>query len=197
MNNKENIKKISAGIFFIIGVFLIFAIVFTIGLEKGATKPKFQITILFRNVGGLSVGSAVRLSGFEVGNVYSIDFLDSKVQGRGVKVVLNIFKKYRKHIENCSMYSIKDVNILGEKIVSIDPPGDVKVCDLDKPIIGIDPIDVQDFAESFEDTAVSLTGMTKEINSLISEFKYFSRTSKRVLDRIEDKLIEGNLLKVF
>lgn len=183
--------------FFIAGVILIFIIVFMIGLEKGATQPKFQITVIFRNVGGLSTGASVRLSGVSVGTVYSVDFLDQKIQNRGVKVVLSIFKKYKKQIENCSIFSIKAVNILGEKVVDIEPPGDVKVCDLSKPIIGFDPLDVQNLAESFEDTAVSLTHMTKEINSLIGEFKYFSRTSKRVLDRIEDKLIEGNLINLF
>lgn len=197
MYNRETIKKISAGVFFIIGIALIFIIVFMIGLEKGATQPKFQITVIFRNVGGLSVGAAVRLSGVEVGNVASVDFLDKKIQDRGVRVVLSIFRKYKKEIENCSVYSVKAVNILGEKIVDIEPPGEAKVCDLNKPIIGNDPLDVQDFAESFEDTAVSLTKMTKEINSLIAEFKYFSKTSKRVLDRIEDKLIDGNFIKVF
>ncbi len=197
MKSKESIKKISAGIFFILGVVLIFIIVFMIGLEKGATKPKFQVVVVFRNVGGLSVGSAVRISGVEVGNVSSVDFLENKIQARGVKVVLSIFRKYKKEIENCSIYSIKAVNILGEKIVEIEPPGDVKIYDLSKPIMGFDPLDVQDFAESFEDTAVSLTKMTKEINSLIGEFKYFSKTSKRVLDRLEDKLIEGNFIKLF
>lgn len=197
MHNKESIKKISAGVFFIIGVILIFMIVLMIGMEKGSTQPKFQVTVVFKQVGGLSVGAAVRLSGVDVGNVSSVDFLDQKIQGRGVRVVLNIFKKYRKQIEYCSIYSIKAVNILGEKVVDIQPPGEVKICDLVKPIIGFDPLDVQDFAESFENTAVSLTKMTNEINSLIGDFQYFSKTSKRVLDRIEDKLIEGNLIKVF
>jgi phospholipid/cholesterol/gamma-HCH transport system substrate-binding protein len=194
---KESIKKISAGIFFILGVTLVFIIVFMIGLEKGATQPKFQAVVVFRQVGGLSIGAAVRLSGVEVGNVSAVDFLDNKIQGRGVRVVLNIFRKYKKQIENCSIYSIKPINILGEKIVEIEPPGETKICDLNKPIIGFDPIDVQDFAESFEDTAVSLTKMTKEINSMIGDFKYFSKTSKRVLDRLEDKLIEGNFIKLF
>jgi ABC-type transport system involved in resistance to organic solvents, periplasmic component len=197
MNSKESIKKISAGVFFIIGVILIFMIVFMIGMEKGSTQPKFQVSVVFKQVGGLSVGAAVRLSGVDVGNVSAVDFLDQKIQGRGVRVVLNIFKKYRKQIEYCSIYSIKAVNILGEKIVDIEPPGEAKICDLNSPIIGFDPLDVQDFAESFKNTAVSLTKMTDEINSLIGEFQYFSKTSKRVLDRIEDKLIEGNLIKVF
>ncbi len=197
MHNKETIKRISAGIFFILGVVLVFVIVFMIGMEKGSTQPKFQVTVIFRNVGGLVEGASVRLSGVNVGSVYAVGFLNEKIDGRGVKVVLNIFSKYRRLIENCSIYSIKSVNILGEKIIEIEPPGDVKVCDLGKPVIGLDPLDVQDFAESFKDTAVSLTSMTKEINSLMAEFRYISKTSKRVLDRIEDKLIEGNLINLF
>jgi phospholipid/cholesterol/gamma-HCH transport system substrate-binding protein len=197
MYSKESLKKISAGIFFIIGVILIFVIVFMIGLEKGATQPKFQITTIFKNVGGLAEGASVRLSGVSVGTVSSVDFLTEKIYGRGVRVTLSIFKKYKKQIEYCSVYSIKAVNILGEKIIEIDPPGDIKVYDLNKPIIGNDPLDVQDFAQSFKDTAISLTSMTREIDSLIGEFKYFSKTSKRVLDRIEDKLIENNFIKLF
>jgi len=68
---------------------------------------------------------------------------------------------------------------------------------LSKPIIGQDPLDVQNLAEAFKDTAISLTGLTTQSTNIIKELKYLSRTSKRVLDRIEERVIDGQLLKLF
>ena len=64
-------------------------------------------------------------------------------------------------------------------------------------LIGQDPLDVQNLAEAFQDTALSLTGLTNQTSSIIKELQYLTRTSKRVLDRIEERVIEGKLWKLF
>ncbi|MFZ5801203.1 MAG: MlaD family protein [Candidatus Omnitrophota bacterium] len=197
MTKEETFKRILAGLFFIIGITVFLVIVFLIGLEKGMTQPKFQITALYRDVGGLSVGAPVRLSGVDVGTVGNIDFLPERLDGRGVRVALNIFRKYRKQLESPAVYAIKTEGILGQKIVEITYLAQGGSIDLTQPIIGEDPLDVQSLAESFQDTAISLTNLTKESTNIIKELKYLSYTSKRVLDRIEERVIDGRLLNLF
>jgi phospholipid/cholesterol/gamma-HCH transport system substrate-binding protein len=197
MERKDTLKKFLAGLFFLVGVALLLVIVFLIGIERGMTQPKFQVTVLFRDVGGLGVGAPVRLSGVDVGTVARIDFLSEKVDDRGVRVVLNIFRKYKKQLDTPALYAIKTEGILGQKIVEISPTFAAGGFDLSKPIIGQDPLDVQNLAEAFQDTADSFIGLTGQTTSIIKELQYLTRTSKRVLDRIEERVIEGKLLKLF
>ena len=83
MEKRDFVKRFYAGIFFIIGIFLILAVVFAIGIEKGMTQPKFQVKVLFRDIGGLSLGAPVRLSGVNVGTVGKIDFVEEKNEAIG------------------------------------------------------------------------------------------------------------------
>jgi len=197
MERKDTLKKFFAGLFFIIGISLFLIIVFLIGVEKGMTEPKFQITVLFRDVGGLALGAPVRLSGVNVGTVNHIDFLSEKIDDRGVKVVLNIFRKYKKQLEMPATYAIKTEGVLGQKIVEISPGTVASPVAFSQPIIGQDPLDVQNLAQAFQDTAISLNGLTSQATDIIKELNYLSRTSKRVLDRIEERVIDGQLLKLF
>ena len=197
MEKRDFVKRLYAGIFFVIGIILICVVVLAIGIEKGMTQPKFHVKVLFREVGGLSVGAPIRLSGVNIGTVGRIDFLDEKIEGRGVEVTMNIFRRYRKQLEHGTIVAIKTEGILGGKIIEISAGDEEQPLDLTKPIIGDDPLDVQDLAESFGETAVSLTETSKSINTIIKELQNISHNSKRLLDRIEQRIIEGNLFKVF
>jgi len=197
MEKRDFVKRFYAGIFFIIVIALIIIVILAIGMEKGITQPKFSIVGLFREVGGLSVGAPIRLSGVNVGTVGKIDFLDEKVEQRGVEVIMLVFKRYRKQLEKGSSFAIKTEGILGEKIIEISVDESGKLKDLSQPIIGEDPLDVQDIAEAFGDTAVSLTSTSEGIRVIILELRDIAKTSKRLLNRIEERLIEGNLFSVF
>ncbi len=197
MEKRDFVKRLYAGIFFVIGIILICVVVLAVGVEKGMTQPKFQAKVLFREVGGLTIGAPIRLSGVSIGTVGKIDFLDEKIEDRGVVVTMNIFRRYRKQLEKASTVAIKTEGILGGKLIDISTDGKGNRVDLAQPIIGEDPLDVQDLAESFGDTAISLTETSKAINSITKELQYISKTSKRLLDRIEQRIIEGNLFKVF
>ena len=86
---------------------------------------------------------------------------------------------------------------MGGKLIEISTDENTSLLNLNQPIVGEDPLDVQSLAESFGDTAVSLTETSQAISSIIAELKQISKTSKRLLDRIEERVIEGNLFKVF
>jgi len=81
---KEFIKNIFSGIFFLGGVALIIMSVLMIGKERGLAQPKFQVEVLFRDVGGLIEGAPVQLAGVGVGTVSDISFLDKEIQERQI-----------------------------------------------------------------------------------------------------------------
>ena len=197
MRDKDLYKKFFAGLFVIAGVILVFWVILTIGIEKGVTQPKFQVTLLFHEVGGLAVGAPVALLGVNVGTVADIGFLDHEIEMRGVKVITNIFTKYRPQIEKAYRFAIKTNSILGEKYIEISKREDVPLLDLSRPIIGEDPLDVQDLAVTFGKAAVAMLETSKAVDSILKEMKWLSNSSKRLLNRIEQRLLEGNLFKVF
>ncbi len=216
-------QNLFSGAFFIVGILVILCVVFLIGKDKGFVQPKFQVTVLFRDVGGLIEGAPVQLAGVNVGTVSKISFLDREVDGRKVGVVTSIFSKYRKQLRGDVIFSIKTEGILGEKLIEIHSGQGEAALDFSKPLIGQDPLNVQDLAvvfseaaESFTktsddfnevdvqemsqvlaDTAESLMATSQGINKIVEEMQYISIKSKRMLDRLEQRIIDGDLFKVF
>ena len=100
MDSKDFAKSFLAGLFFILGIGLIAAFIITLGKDKGLAQEKFQIQVVFKEIGGLTEGAPVRLSGVNVGTVGNIDFLDQPLQGRTVIVTVNILQRCRKQFDN-------------------------------------------------------------------------------------------------
>jgi len=216
-------KNFLSGMFFLGGIALTFVVIFMIGKEKGFTQPKFQVVVLFRDVGGLIEGARVQLAGVNVGTVSDIRFLDKKVDGRRVRVEVSIFNRYKEQLSHDIRFSIKTEGILGEKLVEIHSEDGGAQVDLNQPVIGEDPLNVQDLAQVFsnaaesftntsddfskidvvklskvlEETAQSLVITSQGLNTILTELNYISIKSKRLLDRLEQKIIDGDLFKVF
>jgi len=196
-NNGGHFKKLAAGLFFIVGLVLIAVSVFFIGLDRGLTEPKFQVIALFNQVGGIIEGSPIRISGVDVGVVGAVDFLNQPIEGRSLKVRLDIFKKYEFEFLKCSKISIRTEGVLGQKLIEISEDHSLKVFDPTVPIIGEDPLDVEDMAAVITSTAVSLQATSQGVQDVLHGWKDVSYKTKELLNRINEKLLEGSLLKVF
>lgn len=197
MKTSDILKRLVAGIFFIASIILVIVIVFVIGIERGLTQPKFQMTVLFRTVGGLTIGAPVRLSGVTVGTVAGIDFLKDEVSGRGVKAELSLYSKYKEQVYKSIKVAIITEGVLGEKIVEITTAPHFRMTDLEQPIIGEDPLDVQTLAETFGEAAVSFKETSKTIDAITRDMRDISITTRRILNRAEEKLVDGTLFKLF
>jgi len=198
MDNKgEHFKKIAAGLFFIAALGLIAVSIFIIGIDRGLTEPKFQVIVLFNQVGGLVQGAPIRVSGVDVGVVGSVDFLTQPIQGRSIKVRMDIFKKYEFEFLKCSKVSIRTEGVLGQKLIEISEDHALKVFDPTAVIIGEDPLDVEDMAAVITSTAVSLQSTSQSVQDVLHEWKYISIKTKKLLNRVDEKLLEGSLLKFF
>ena len=196
-NNGGYSKKLAAGLFFIIGLVLIAVSVFFIGIDRGLTQPKFQVIALFNQVGGIVEGSPIRISGVDVGVVGAVDFLSQPIEGRSLKVRLDIFKKYEFEFRKCSKISIRTEGVLGQKLIEISEDHSLKLFDPTAPIIGEDPLDVEDMAAVITSTAVSLQATSQDVQDVLHEWKYISIKTKKLLNRVDEKMLEGNLFKVF
>ncbi len=196
-NNDGYIKKLAAGLFFIIGLALIVVSVFIIGIDRGLTEPKFQVTALFHEVGGLVEGSPIRISGVDVGIVGAVDFLPQPVEGRSLRVRMDIFKKYEFEFRKCSKISIMTEGVLGQKFIEISEDHSLEPFDLTAPIIGEDPLNVENMAAVITRTAISLQATSDGMQDVLHEWKYISIKTRKLLNRVDEKVLEGNLFKVF
>lgn len=196
MQNTFN-KELLAGLFFVLGIALIIYLLFFVGLKEGIIQSKFTVEVVFKNTGGLEIGAPVRLAGVNVGSVSKVDFLDEPIDDKKVRVILSIYDKYKSQVEKCSDYSIKTAGILGDKLIEISSPEEGEPCTIVKPIIGKEPLDIQSWAENLQQTSNSFRKLSEETTKITQQLDYVSYTFKRLLDRIEDKLIKGKLLKVF
>lgn len=220
---KELFRKFLAGAFFIVGILVVVGVVFTIGRDKGFGQKRFPVRVLFRNVGGLVEGAPARLAGVTVGTVERIEFLPVDFEGRHVEVTLSVFEKFRGQLNTSVRFVIKTEGILGEKLVEIYRTAYGPRVDVAKPVLGEDPMDAQDLAVVFADAAESFTltarklgeidlkqmadlmnqssrallETSQNIDTLMGEFKALSHKSKRLIDRIEKKVIEGDLFRFF
>ena len=194
---KSAFKKMLAGLFFASGIILVAVSVFFIGIDRGLTQPKFEVIVLFNQVGGLVEGAPIRISGVNVGIVKSVDFLNDPIEGRSLKVVMDIFKKYELQFRKCSRIGIKTEGVLGQKLIEMGEDRSLEVFDPRAPIIGEDPLDVEDMAGVITRTAVSLQKTSEGVDDVMEEWKYISRKTKRLVNRFEEKLITGDLFKIF
>jgi phospholipid/cholesterol/gamma-HCH transport system substrate-binding protein len=198
MGKKDILKKFFAGLFFIGCVLMIAGVVFLIGIEKGLTEPRFTISVLYSKVGGLANGAPVRLSGVTVGTVESIDFLEHEIDGRGVKVGLRLYERYRKQVQKSIEIAIITEGVLGEKVVEITTDPKAYLPDFAHAIIiGKDPLDVQNLAETLGATAKSLQVTSQQIGDMTNQMSDIFLTTRRLLNRVEQRIIEGNLFKIF
>ena len=197
MEEHSKIKRFFAGLFFMVGLGLIGLFVFIIGLDRGLTQPKFQQIVLFNEVSGLIEGAPIRMSGVNVGVVGNIDFLNQPMEDRSLKVTLYIFKKYEMQFRRCSRIGIKTEGVLGQRFIEISDDHKYKMFDVSKPIIGEDPLDVEDMAAVLTRTATSLQKTSEDANDVLIEWKYISHKARRLFNRVEDKIIDGNLFKLF
>jgi ABC-type transporter Mla subunit MlaD len=223
MDKQETAKQVLAASFFVGGIVLIVLFIFTIGKDKGFYQQKFQVDMHFSNVGGLVEGAPVRLHGVNIGNVASIQFLDNELNGRKVSVKANILSHYKKQLMKGTRFTIQTEGVLGEKLVEIYSLEGQPLVDISRPVEGEDPISVTDMAQQFAELAgsftktadefskvdiVGLTDVMEEssrallvtsegVNGMMEDLKEITRKSKRVIDRLEEKIVDGNLFTVF
>ncbi len=197
MLKDDAMKQFWAGMFFFLGMGLVAGVIVFIGINKGMAEPKFTLQVLFDKVGGLTEGAPVRLSGVTVGRVDRIAFISDDLDGRGIDVALDIYRKFEPQVRRSTRVSVQTEGVLGAKYVEISRRVNETVLDVAKPVPGEAMLDVYDIAEVLRDTAQGFNRTTRDISAIMAELKYMSRKTKRILDRVERRVIDGTLIKVF
>lgn len=107
------------GIFIFLGTVLLVVSIFLIGSKESLFVSTIKIKTYFESIEGLKTGAPVRLSGYDIGNVSSIELADDN-SGR-VLVILDIQDNMRHLIRLDSKAAVETEGIVGKKLVTITP----------------------------------------------------------------------------
>lgn len=113
---------------FLVGLLVLFAgaLLVVFGWLMGVIGPfghEIRFHVLYNFVGGVELGSPVRVAGVKVGKVERITFsLDSSVDGlAAVQVTLSVSKHAAARVREDSRFYINMAGLIGERYVEVSP----------------------------------------------------------------------------
>jgi phospholipid/cholesterol/gamma-HCH transport system substrate-binding protein len=110
-------KEIKVGIFTVIGILLFCLSIIMLGGNRVFTSS-YPLKVRFPQVQGLAVGSVVSLTGVQIGNIRSINFLEGSTD---VEVIISVNQSMRARITEGSKASVKTQGALGDKYIYVEP----------------------------------------------------------------------------
>ena len=154
--------EFKVGTFILIGIGLLFFIVFSIG-DIYFAKPGYTIKVLFNFVGGIGPSAPVRFAGVGAGHVTGIQLIyDEKNKSSKAEVTAWIEEHIK--IENDASFVINTMGLLGERYLEIYPgtPGKPLVRSGDV-LIGKDPVPMEKLTDNLSKLTDSISGIVGRI----------------------------------
>ncbi|MDQ7798246.1 MAG: MlaD family protein [Candidatus Edwardsbacteria bacterium] len=112
--------ELKVGALITAGLIIALITIFSVGERQGLLKQRYYLKAQFDDAGGLQKGAPVRVSGFQVGVVNSIDLVETAGKPR-VEINLRIEKSWQNKIRKGSVARISSLGLLGDKLVEIVP----------------------------------------------------------------------------
>ena len=156
--------ELKVGLFIMIGVAILFLIVFSIG-EINFSKTGYRVRVLFGFANGIGGTAPVRLAGVGVGQVQGIRIIRDEKAG-STKAELTVWINDNVKIENDSIVTINTLGLLGEKYLEIFPgtPGKPTLKN-NELIVGTDPVPMEKFTENLAKLTDSVTTIVDKIKN--------------------------------
>jgi phospholipid/cholesterol/gamma-HCH transport system substrate-binding protein len=114
-------NQLKVGIFVVVGLALLTAIVFLIGEDSHFWESKVHFVAPFKDVQGLKTGGPVRLGGVDIGTVSSVGY-DNKSSDDRIFVRLAVVKEEARRVRQGAVAHISNKGLLGDKMVDITIP---------------------------------------------------------------------------
>lgn len=160
MQNRK-ILEFRIGFFVLLGVAALF--IFIISQGQIARTKGYEIKVAFNYVGGVEVGSPVRVSGVRVGEVKNVSILYEVAP----KVVLTLKLKQDIKISRYSQVTIRTLGIIGEKYVEITPSPEKEFLGRGDMIEGVDPFPLERFGNMAEDIVRNLNRVLVDVGKIL------------------------------
>ena len=158
---KSTSKKISVGIFVVVGTVLLVTALYFVGKQQHLFSKSIQLYSVFANVSGLQLGNNVRYSGVNVGTVSKIEMT---AEGK-ITVEMSVDEKASKFIKKDAVASIASDGLVGSMVVNLVPGEDNAA----KTVVSGDRIQVKakitvdEILETFSKTNESAALITSDL----------------------------------
>ncbi len=166
-----------AGVTVLLSLVLLTTMVMALGRIDFGRSAAFEINLLYNTVDGLREGAPVRYAGVNVGTVSAIQLASDGVL---VKVTFD------RHllIPADSQFAIKNVGILGDKYIEIQPGIAQQLVDSTQTITGKEPVVMDNLLSGLESTLFNLNRVIEGITEITGS------------DQLQQGLVEtGDILK--
>ncbi|MFA5142784.1 MAG: MlaD family protein [Candidatus Omnitrophota bacterium] len=165
--------ELKVGLFIMIGVAILFFIVFSVG-ELNFSKSGYRIKVLFSFANGIGGTAPVRLAGVGVGQVQGIRIIRDEKAGV-TKAEVTAWINDNVKIENDAVVTINTLGLLGEKYLEIYP-GTLGTPTLknNDAIIGKDPVPMEKFTDN-------LAKLTDSVATIVEKIKRGEGTVGKLL----------------
>jgi phospholipid/cholesterol/gamma-HCH transport system substrate-binding protein len=169
------IFELKVGVFIMIGVAILFIIVFSIG-DINLVKKGYRIKVDFNFVDGIGPSAPVRVSGVGVGQIDGLKLYYDEEEQK-TKAQLNAWVKEGVKIEEDAVATISTLGFMGEKYMEISPGTSGKRFLKDGDLLeGKDPVSM---AKVFED----VSGLTESVKVIVDRLKNGEGTIGKLLTR--------------
>ena len=155
--------ELKVGIFILIGVAILFLIVFSIG-DINISKAGYIIKVRFNFASGIGPSAPVRLAGVGVGQIRGIRvFYDT--QDKKTKAEMTAWIQSGTKIEQDALVTINTLGLLGEKYLEIIPgtPGKPLVKN-NEILVGKDPV-------SMEKVTENLANLSEDVRVIVERLR--------------------------
>ena len=165
--------ELKVGIFILIGVAILFIIVFSIG-DINLSKTGYRINVLFQFASGIGSSAPVRLAGVGVGQVQGVHIIHDKKDNKTKAEVIAWINDGTK-IEEDAVVTINTLGLLGEKYLEILPgtPGKPALGN-NGVIVGKDPVPMERITEN-------LASLSDSVKTIVDRLKNGEGTIGKLL----------------
>lgn len=169
--------ELKVGIFILIGIAILFVIVFSIG-DVNLSKTGYRIKVLFNFASGIGPSAPVRLAGVGIGQLQGIRIMRDE-KDKMTKAELTVWINDKVIIEEDARITINTLGLLGEKYLEIFPgtPGKPALKNNDT-VTGKDPVPMEKVTEN-------LASLSDSINTIVSRLEKGEGTIGKLLAKEE------------
>lgn len=163
MDGTKNFE-LKVGIFIMIGIAILFLIVFSIG-DVNLSKTGYKIKVLFGFASGIGSSAPVRLAGVGVGQVQGIRIIRDE-KAKTTKAEITVWINDGAKVEEDSVVTINTLGLLGEKYLEIFPGTSGKPLLKNNDVItGRDPVPMEKITENLANLSESIKTIVDKIKS--------------------------------
>jgi len=174
--------ELKVGALIAVGLVIALITIFSVGERQGLLKQRYFLKARFDDAGGLQKGAPVRVAGFQVGVVNSIDLVETDANPR-VEVQLRIEKVWQKKIRQGSVARISSLGLLGDKLIEIVPTGlNNPVLSDNDQLLTKEVMPPEEILATVAEISDTLRSTTQSLNVIVKKIEKGTGTLGKMID---------------